>query len=62
MTREEYDHEGMQATRQAAIEKARVCQNWGLILGTLGRQGNPRVLQTLQSLMRQTGHSFITVS
>ena len=62
MTREEYDHEGMRAVRQKAIEKARGCQSWGLILGTLGRQGNPRILTTMQELMSERGFSYVTVS
>ena len=61
MTREEYDHEGMQVARQNAIEKARKCKTWGLILGTLGRQGNPRVLKTLQDLMEENKCSYTLV-
>lgn len=41
-------HTGMRAVRQAAVEKARGAQRWGLVLGTLGRQGNPAILNRLQ--------------
>lgn len=44
-TREYYDHDAMRALRLQAIEKARLAQKWGLILGTLGRQGSPKVLE-----------------
>lgn len=44
-SREYYDHEAMRAFRLQAIDKARSAQSWGLILGTLGRQGNPKVLE-----------------
>lgn len=44
-SREYYDHEAMRATRLQAIERARSAQRWGLILGTLGRQGNPKILE-----------------
>lgn len=44
-SREYYDHEAMRALRLQAINKARSAQRWGLILGTLGRQGNPKVLE-----------------
>lgn len=44
-TREYYDHEAMRALRLQAIDKARSAQRWGLILGTLGRQGSPKVLE-----------------
>lgn len=44
-TREYYDHEAMRALRLQAIDKARCAQRWGLIMGTLGRQGSPKVLE-----------------
>lgn len=44
-SREYYDHEAMRAIRLQAIDKARLAQRWGLILGTLGRQGSPKVLE-----------------
>lgn len=44
-SREYYDHEAMRANRLHAIETARSAQRWGLILGTLGRQGNPKILE-----------------
>lgn len=44
-TREYYDHEAMRALRLQAIDKARLAKKWGLILGTLGRQGSPKVLE-----------------
>ena len=44
-TREFYGHEEMRGMRQEAITKARNAQKFGLILGTLGRQGSPAVLE-----------------
>lgn len=44
-TREYYDHEAMRALRLQAIDKARHAKKWGLIMGTLGRQGSPKVLE-----------------
>ncbi|KAG7243144.1 hypothetical protein INR49_016519 [Caranx melampygus] len=44
-SREYYDHEAMRALRLQAIDKARSARRWGLILGTLGRQGSPKVLE-----------------
>lgn len=44
-TREYYGHEEMRGMRQEAITKARNATKFGLILGTLGRQGSPAVLQ-----------------
>ena len=62
MTREAYDQRGMRAVRRRAIEKARKSHSWGLILGTLGRQGNPRILRHLQSMMEERGCNYTVVS
>lgn len=35
----------MRALRLRAIDTARHAQRWGLIVGTLGRQGSPKVLE-----------------
>ncbi|KAG2458720.1 DPH1 synthase, partial [Polypterus senegalus] len=50
-SREYYDHEAMRGIRKQAIESARRAKNWGLILGTLGRQGNPKILEVLDHLV-----------
>ena len=62
--REEYDQHGMRAARRAAIEKARVCSSWGIVLGTLGRQGNPALLAKIQKLLEEKGikHSLVLLS
>ncbi|XP_062242193.1 2-(3-amino-3-carboxypropyl)histidine synthase subunit 1 [Platichthys flesus] len=60
-SREYYDHEAMRALRLQAIEKARSAQRWGLILGTLGRQGNPKVLEHLESRLQSLGKCFTRV-
>ncbi|KAL4858281.1 2-(3-amino-3-carboxypropyl)histidine synthase subunit 1 [Chlorella vulgaris] len=61
LTRERYDHAGMQAARRAAIEAAAGARCWGLVLGTLGRQGNPRILAQLQDLLQAQGRQCVTV-
>ena len=50
LTREEYDHKGMRSARKDAIERAKGAQSWGIVLGTLGRQGNPAVVNYLKQL------------
>lgn len=55
MTKEIYDQVGMRLARRQAIEKASGCKKWGLILGTLGRQGNPNLLATIQKHMDDLG-------
>ncbi|XP_010266635.1 PREDICTED: diphthamide biosynthesis protein 1 [Nelumbo nucifera] len=58
---EEYDHAGMKEARKNAIIKAREAMSWGIVLGTLGRQGNPRILDRLQNRMREKGLSWTVI-
>lgn len=44
-SQEHYSHERMRRARQDAICTAASARSWGLILGTLGRQGSPGILQ-----------------
>ncbi|XP_031651568.1 2-(3-amino-3-carboxypropyl)histidine synthase subunit 1-like isoform X3 [Oncorhynchus kisutch] len=60
-SREYYDHEAMRSIRLQAIDKARSAQRWGLILGTLGRQGNPKVMEHLESKLESLGKSYTRV-
>ena len=39
---------GMRDVRRRAVEAARGARRWALVLGTLGRQGNPHILDMLQ--------------
>ncbi|CAH9101292.1 unnamed protein product [Cuscuta epithymum] len=58
---EEYDEEGMKDERRKAIEKAKGARNWGIVLGTLGRQGNPRILDRLEKKMEEKGMSWTVI-
>lgn len=58
---ETYDHKGMKESRRKAIYKARGAKNWGVVLGTLGRQGNPRILDRLEKKMREKGLDWMVV-
>lgn len=58
---EEYDHKGMKESRRNAILKAREAKNWGIVLGTLGRQGNPRILDRLEEKMEKRGLTWTVV-
>ncbi|KAK1331472.1 hypothetical protein QTO34_009429 [Cnephaeus nilssonii] len=60
LSREHYDHQRMQTNRQEAIATARSAKSWGLILGTLGRQGSPKILeQHLESRLQALGLPFV---
>ncbi|NXD31860.1 DPH1 synthase, partial [Spelaeornis formosus] len=60
-SREHYSHERMQRARQDAIHTATSARCWGLILGTLGRQGSPSVLQHLELRLRALGRPYVRV-
>ena len=51
----------MKKNRKNAIEKAVKTDSWGLILGTLGRQGNPNILHHLKLKCEAKGKKVVTV-
>lgn len=61
LTRERYDHKEMHELRREAIDAARKARKWGLILGSLGRQGNPHTMTMIESLLSQKGIPFINL-
>ncbi|EFO22230.2 hypothetical protein LOAG_06255 [Loa loa] len=60
-THEEYDFDLMTRKRQEAIEIARKCRMFGLIQGSLGRQGNPKVFGDLEKKLQVAGKKFVRV-
>lgn len=61
LSREHYDHDQMKATRRGAIIQASSAKRFGIILGTLGRQGNPNILNYLKETMTRAEAEFIVV-
>lgn len=51
----------MRTARRKAITAAAGARHWGLVLGTLGRQGNPRTAEMLQQRLAETGGTVTTV-
>ena len=47
LTEEKYDQKLMKKIRGQTIEKASKASEWGIILGTLGRQGSTKVLDNI---------------
>ncbi|KIY97597.1 putative Diphthamide biosynthesis protein 1 [Monoraphidium neglectum] len=58
---ETYDQSGMRAARRKAIAAAASARRWGVVLGTLGRQGNPRIVQLLEEKLLQRGLQYTLV-
>ena len=44
-----------------AIERARGAKCFGVILGTLGRQGNPHILEHLTAALRRKGKLYFVL-
>ena len=59
LTQEYYDHVKMKRIRFEEIERARKAKRWGLILGTLGRQGNPKILDNLKKFITASKREFV---
>lgn len=58
LTEESYEHEKMKELRLAAIQKAKSAKVFGILLGTLGRQGNPAILSKIQEKLKGKGRRY----
>ena len=58
-SRESYDHTKMKEIRKDAVEKAKKAKKMGIILGTLGRQGNPHILRHIEQRMKDAQKEYI---
>ncbi|KAF7507428.1 Diphthamide biosynthesis protein 1 [Endocarpon pusillum] len=61
LTRETYSHDEMLSLRSTAVATARNAKKWGLILGALGRQGNPHTLTLIENHLNASGVPFINL-
>lgn len=61
LTREEYSHDEMLDSRSSAISQAKTAKKWGLILGALGRQGNPYTLTLIENHLNKQGIPFVNL-
>ena len=61
LTRETYEHDEMHDLRRDAINSAKKAKSWGLILGSLGRQGNPHTMTMIENILNDRGISFVNI-
>jgi 2-(3-amino-3-carboxypropyl)histidine synthase len=61
LTRESYDHAEMHTLRRTAISSAKSAKKWGLILGSLGRQGNPHTMSLIEQKLTALGIPYINL-
>ncbi|KAG0252261.1 Diphthamide biosynthesis protein 1 [Actinomortierella ambigua] len=60
-TRERYDHADMHSLRKHAIEVAKKAKRFGLILGTLGRQGSTSILEHMEKKIKERGLDYTII-
>ena len=61
LTRETYEHAEMNDIRRDAVQKARGAKKWGLILGVLGRQGNPHTMDLIEERLQERGTPYVNL-
>lgn len=61
LTHETYDHETLLSDRSNALVQARSARKWGLILGSLGRQGNPHTMTLIENHLREKGINWVNL-
>jgi len=49
------------AIRKAEVEKAKEAKMFGIILGTLGRQGSTNILDELEALMLKNNREYFVL-
>ncbi|KKZ68399.1 diphthamide biosynthesis protein 1 [[Emmonsia] crescens] len=61
LSRESYNHDEMLTLRRDAINAARTARKWGIILGALGRQGNPHTMAMIEKQLNERGIPFVNL-
>jgi 2-(3-amino-3-carboxypropyl)histidine synthase len=61
LTHEVYDHDTLLHDRSLALTQARKAKKWGLILGSLGRQGNPHTMSLIEAHLRERGITWVNL-
>ncbi|RLN45831.1 hypothetical protein BBJ28_00007632 [Nothophytophthora sp. Chile5] len=61
LTIEKYDLPQMMKIRRAAIDQSKSAKKFGIVLGTLGRQGNPTVLDRVKKLLGESGKEYFVL-
>ena len=61
LTHETYDHNQLLQDRSTALHQARTAKKWGLILGSLGRQGNPHTMTLIENHLHDRGIPWVNL-
>ncbi|CAH1991158.1 unnamed protein product [Acanthoscelides obtectus] len=60
-TKENYKHKEMKMIRKEMIDKSSTAKTFGVIMGTLGRQGNPKVVNYLKDQLTESGREVVVI-
>ncbi|ESN99835.1 hypothetical protein HELRODRAFT_83835, partial [Helobdella robusta] len=60
-TREKYDFEMLHKNRKQEIDRAKDSKCVAVVMGTLGRQGSPRVVETLKAKLRSRDKDVVVI-
>lgn len=60
-TKQNYDHALMEKNRKTSISKAQDAQSFGIIMGTLGRQGSTKVIEHLKKRLDKCDKKSIVI-
>ena len=60
-TEEKYEVDEMKTIRKAEVEKAKSAKMFGIILGTLGRQGSTTILEEIQNLLTKYNRPYFVL-
>lgn len=60
-TKEEYDHGAMKQDRLQSIGKAQAAKHFGVILGAIGRQGNPAIVSDIVKHLQSRNLNYTLV-
>mmetsp|Transcript_22097 Transcript_22097/g.35699 ORF Transcript_22097/g.35699 Transcript_22097/m.35699 type:complete len:443 (-) Transcript_22097:104-1432(-) len=61
ITLEKYDHSRMHQLRQKAIKEASKARVFGVVMGTLGRQGNTNIVNRIKKNIEEAGKEAVIV-
>nr|MBE5724775.1 putative diphthamide biosynthesis protein 1 [Cucujiformia] len=60
-TREYYDFDTMNSIRKKSVDESRSSSKFGVIMGTLGRQGNPKVVEHLRKRLEDLNKKSVVI-
>ena len=61
LTHETYEHDSLYSLWRTAILTARKAKSWGIILGSLGRQGNPHTMRLIEDKLKHMGIPWVNL-